>query len=201
MRRVSLAVLLAVLALSAPVRGGEVAHATLDIVGVSLEVSKDPVVTGVDLPASVQTIFDGKTNADVPPSQGMTAVGELTGPGLDAPVTLVTQPGHAFDIPPLHAKGDYSLQNIRLVGPDGAFMQQASPSFASITVADILTTTVTVRQLTPDELRARGIIVDGRNYDVFGCGAECRVANTHTAICRSTRHRCLDEALSTATYL
>lgn len=49
----------------------------------------------------------------------------------------------------------------------GAFLQSASPATAVITVADLLQTKVTVKQLSADELRKRGIMVDARNYDVY----------------------------------
>src|SRR5258708_18469559 len=150
-----------------PLHAGEVAKADLGIVGISLEVDRNPVTTGIDIPAVVQTIFGGKSNADAPPANGMSAVGELSGPGIDTPITITTDPGHQFPLPPLHQTGDYSLQNIRLISAEGKFLQQASPSFASINVSDILQTQISVHQLTPDELRQRGITVDARNYDVY----------------------------------
>ncbi len=59
------------------------------------------------------------------------------------------------------------LRNIRLVSADGKTLQTAVPSFANITITQTLTTKLSVHQLTPDELRARGITVDANNYDVF----------------------------------
>ncbi len=47
------------------------------------------------------------------------------------------------------------------------FVQQATPSFATISVANLLQTSIKVRQLTPDEIRARGISIDARNFDVY----------------------------------
>jgi hypothetical protein len=150
-----------------PVDASEVAKADLSIVGVSLEVDRTPVATGIDIPAVVQTIFGGKTNDAAPPAAGMTALGDLSGPGIDTPITISAVPGRQFTLPPLHQAGEYSLQNIRLVGSDGKFVQSAVPSFATITVSDILKTSVSVRQLSADELRQRGITVDGRNYEVY----------------------------------
>jgi len=148
-------------------QANEVASADLKIVGLSLEVDTKPVATGVDIPAVVQTIFGGKTNDDAPVAEGLNALGDLTGPGIDTPITLATKPGHQFVLPALHEKGEYTLQNIRLVGADGQFLQQAIPSFAAITVTDTLTSEVKVTQLTPDQLRERGITVDSRNFDVY----------------------------------
>ncbi|MFP5245392.1 MAG: hypothetical protein ACLGH0_01770, partial [Thermoanaerobaculia bacterium] len=163
---ISVAVLCAAL-LGAPMQGGEVAKADLDILGLGLEVKRDPVTTAVDVPAYVQTVFGGKENAEAPSVPGLSAVGELTGPGITTPITLIATPGHRFALPVLHETGDYALQNIRLVGENGEFLQQAVPSFASITVTDVFKTEVRVRQLTPEELRERGITIDGRNYEVY----------------------------------
>ena len=139
----------------------EVGSADLNILGLTLEVSTDPVSTGVDIPAVVQTKF----GADADPS--LLALGDLMGPGIDTPITLSTKPGHQFVLPALHEKGEYTLSNIRLANADGQFLSQAIPSFAAITVTDPLSTSVTVKQLTPDQLRERGISVDARNFDVF----------------------------------
>ncbi|HEX2835650.1 MAG TPA: Ig-like domain-containing protein [Thermoanaerobaculia bacterium] len=146
---------------------GEVARGDLAILGLGLEVGRQPVVTAVDIPASVQTIFGGKTNDDAPSAPGLSALGDLTGPGIDTPITLVTKPGHPFQLPALHEKGEYTLQNIRLAGESGEFLQQSVPSFAVIQVSDVLQTSVRVRQLTAAELRERGINVDSRNYEVY----------------------------------
>jgi Bacterial Ig-like domain/F5/8 type C domain len=160
-------VLCALAVAAAPLHGGEVAQANLDILGLGLEVDRNPVTTAVDIPSYVQTIFGGRTNDEAPPANGLSALGELTGPGIDSPITLVTTPGRPFALPALHEKGEYTLQNIRLVGAGGEFLQQAVPSFAVITVADVLKTQVRVRQLTAEELRERGIVVDSRNYEVY----------------------------------
>ena len=100
------------------------------------------------------------------PSPDLSVRSELSGPALDAPITLTTTPGGKFQIPALHLAGDYTLSNVRLVDRDGKFIQQAVPSAVTITVADVLKTDVKVRQLTPDELRQRGINLDSRSYDV-----------------------------------
>ncbi|HEX7831202.1 MAG TPA: carboxypeptidase-like regulatory domain-containing protein, partial [Thermoanaerobaculia bacterium] len=115
----------------------------------------------------MQTIFAGKKNDEAPAAPGLSVLGDLLGPGIDTPITLATKPGHAFQLPGLHEKGEYTLQNIRLVNADGEFLQQAVPSFAVVQVSDVLKTTVRVRQLTAAELRERGINVDSRNYEVY----------------------------------
>ncbi|HWW62562.1 MAG TPA: hypothetical protein VN181_14410, partial [Thermoanaerobaculia bacterium] len=122
-------VVLAVSALTAFVRADEIASTHFDIVGVALEVADPNVTTGVDLPAIVRTKFGGLMD-DAVPATDMLVVAELTGPGLDAPISLTTRPGRRFTLPPLHEKGDYTLQNVRLVDANGKFVQAEVPSAA-----------------------------------------------------------------------
>src|SRR5438045_5485747 len=125
--RIATAAGLALFAVTA-LHAGEIDRKDLLISGISLTVVPDPVATDVGIPAVVQTIFSGKKNDQAPPANGMTAVGDLTGPGIDTAVTIVTAPGHLFTLPILNSKGDYTLGNIRLVGADGHILQMASPS-------------------------------------------------------------------------
>lgn len=140
--------------------------ASLQIQGIALEVETISVTTAIDVPTTLQTKFGGKKNDEAEAVEGLLAVGELTGPGLDAPIQLTTAPGHRFQIPGLSVEGVYYLQNIRLMNGT-QFVAPASPPSAAITVANVLQTSVRVRQLTPEELRSRGIVVDGRNFDVY----------------------------------
>jgi len=164
--RRALAVLLLIAAAIVPTaNAGDIDAANLLISGVALEVPKS-VDTGADIPAVIQTTFGKKMNEDVPET-GMTAVGDLTGPGLDAPVMVTTRPGGKFTLPPLHEQGDYTVLNIRLVDSKGVFVQYATPTSTIVHVVGTLGTQVTIHQLTPDDLRARGITIDSRNYDVY----------------------------------
>jgi hypothetical protein len=164
--RRALAVLLLIAAAVVPSSyAGQIDSANLLITGVALEVPNS-VDTGADIPAVIQTTFGRKMNEDVPET-GLTAVGDLTGPGLDSPVMLTTRPGGKFTLPPLHEQGDYTVLNIRLVDSKGAFVQYATPTSTLVHVVGTLGTQVTIHQLTPDELRARGITLDSRNYDVY----------------------------------
>lgn len=147
--------------------GGDIDRKDLMILGLSLEVDPATVVANVGIPAAVQTKFGGRINDDAPPDNGLTAVGELSGPGIDTPIHLVTKPGHLFQLPALNEKGDYILRNIRLLSADGKVLQTAVPSFANISVVQALDTKISVRHLTLDELRARGITLDSNNYDVY----------------------------------
>src|SRR6266404_4003037 len=101
--------------LTATAPGDEIARANLNILGISLEVDRAPVATGIDIPVAVQTIYGGKKNDDANPSPDLSVLGDLTGAGLDTPLTLATNPGRRFQIPALHQAGEYVLQNVRLV--------------------------------------------------------------------------------------
>lgn len=173
--------MLAVIVCLGTARGADIDHKDLLIAGLSLEVDTTTVVANVGIPAAVQTKFGGKINDEAPPDNGMTAIGDLTGPGIDVPIRLVTKPGHLFELPALNEKGDYILRNIRLVSADGKVLQTAVPSFANITVAQVLDTKLSVRQLTPDDLRARGITVDANNYDVYVRPETIRAGEEYTA--------------------
>jgi hypothetical protein len=140
--------------------------ADLQIEGASLRVLTETATVQLGSPASIQTEFGGKTNDQAPHIDGTFAVGDLIGPGIATPITVTTDPGHAFLVAGLSEEGVYYLQNIRLV-KDGQLLQTATPSYAVIQVTNALQTKVTVRQLTPAELRALGITVDPSNYDVF----------------------------------
>ena len=148
------------------VAADEIAAADLQIQGVGLKVVNVSVATGLNIPAAVQTEFGGRQNDQAPVVEGLRAVGELSGPGIDVPIRLETAPGHKFQIPGLQREGIYFLQNVRLMKGDD-FLQPATPAVATITVSNLLQTSVKVRQLTAEEIRARGISVDPRNYDVY----------------------------------
>ncbi|HXG59335.1 MAG TPA: carboxypeptidase regulatory-like domain-containing protein [Thermoanaerobaculia bacterium] len=162
--------LFAALAATAMLCSGPVAHADeigrgqLPIIGRTLELL-GPVETSVDVAVAVQTRFGGRTGGEAP--AGMSVIGDLTGPGIDQAIRLVTAPGQAFQVPALSKEGEYALENVRLLASDGTFIQYATPSFATIVVRAVLKPAVTVRQLTADELRQRGIHLDERNFDVY----------------------------------
>ena len=155
------------LAAAAIPASANITSTSLRIEGAGLAVLNDPpVTTGIDLPVTIQTSFGNRTNDEATSIEGLLAVGELTGPGLETPIQLTTAPGHKFQIPGLPQKGDYFLQNIRLM-KGTEFLQYATPATTRIIVADLLQTKITVKQLSAADLRARGIIVDARNFDVY----------------------------------
>src|SRR5436305_11383818 len=111
----------ALFALALPLAAGEVASAKLDIIGIALEVEAN-VVTAADVPALVGTKLGGKSGDDVP-ANAMTVAADLTGPGLDAPLTIFAKPGQKLALAPLHEQGDYALLNVRLLDEQGRFLQ------------------------------------------------------------------------------
>src|SRR5260221_196747 len=122
---------------------------------------------GPTTPPVIQRKFGGKPTAAAPKT-ATPAAGAPPGPSLDPPITLPTRPAGKFPLPPLHQQGDYVLQNIRLVDKTtGAFVQYATPTATVVHVVGVLGTTVKITQLTPDDLRARGISIDARNYDAY----------------------------------
>jgi hypothetical protein len=143
-----------------------IAERDLLIAGSSLEVVTRTQTTNVDLPVEVQTRFAGRMNDEAPVVDDLKAVGELAGPGLSEPIHLECAPGHPFVVPGLHEEGTYVLQNVRLMR-GSTFVASALPSSSVIVVANVLRTSVTIRQLSIDDLRRQGITVDPRNFDVY----------------------------------
>src|SRR6185295_12410630 len=88
----------------------DIAVADLQIQGLGLKVLTISATTGMDIPTAIQTEFGGKQNDDAQVVEGLLAVGDLTGPGIDSPIRLETAPGHKFQIPGLSRKGIYFLQ-------------------------------------------------------------------------------------------
>ncbi|HJQ40768.1 MAG TPA: Ig-like domain-containing protein, partial [Thermoanaerobaculia bacterium] len=166
-RRIVLS-LAAAAALAFPAAAANITSKSLTIQGAALQIAETSkaVTTGIDIPVTVQTVFGGKTNDEAVSLEGVSVLGELTGPGLENPIQLSTAPGHKFQIPGLAQLGTYYLQNVRMM-KGTEFLQYATPSIAVITVSDLLETKVTVKQLSPKDLRDRGITIDSRNFDVY----------------------------------
>ena len=97
--------------------------------------------------------------------------GELSGPGLGAPVTLrqavaagTTATDLLLPIPALAVGGAYALANLRLVA-GGRPVLDVTPSTVPISVIEqVLITSVQTRALTLQEIRDRGIVLDSDDY-------------------------------------
>src|SRR5512141_2862490 len=84
---------------------GDITSATLQIQGVSLEIETTSVTTPIDVGTTIHTRFGGKSGDAAPSVEGLVAVGDLTGPGLDSPIQLTTSPGYDFHVPGLARAG------------------------------------------------------------------------------------------------
>ena len=93
-------------------------------------------------------------------------LGDLTGPEIDGVLVLETVPNEPFRIPRLSLKGQYQLDNIRLV-EDGDLLAYAEPRSTGVLVTQVLVTRVTSRPLTLDEIRSYGIVLADENYRAF----------------------------------
>ncbi|PYQ56253.1 MAG: hypothetical protein DMF58_21160, partial [Acidobacteria bacterium] len=99
-----------------------------------------------------------------------TIEGELSGPGLRAPMHLPQQPlGTGADpfllmIPPLPQPGDYSLSNLRVTVGAATVLDVVPQKVAVAVIDQVLITSVTTRPLTLDEIRQRGIVLDSNAY-------------------------------------
>jgi hypothetical protein len=93
-------------------------------------------------------------------------VGDLSGPEIDGALTRETVPNEPFRIPRLRLKGEYRLENIRLVQGE-ALLAFAEPRSAAILVTQVLVTRVTSRALTLDEIRSHGIVFDEEGFQAF----------------------------------
>lgn len=126
--------------------------------------------------ATVRTCFGGATvpcgslQAGDPRLAGLTVLAELAGPELPDPLPLATVPGGSFILPSFQQNGDYTLENIRLVSETGGSTQVvalAEPSLAVLHVRKIVLTSASVRALTLEELRERGVQLNEENFQAF----------------------------------
>jgi len=77
-----------------------------------------------------------------------------------------SRPNEPFRIPRLSLRGDYQLDNIRLLQGD-ELLGYAEPRSAAILVTEVLVTRVESRALTLDEIRSYGIVVDPSRMQAF----------------------------------
>ncbi|RPH57909.1 hypothetical protein EHM82_00210, partial [bacterium] len=184
MRRLAsaLALLLGLLgaATAASAQGGPIASGVLKIQGNRLTLYADELTTDADQTinlgerARVRTCFGGVDAAcgtvvpGDPRIAGLIVRAELRGPEVPQPLALETVPGGTFILPGFQQEGDYRLENIRLVeAGTGQVMSTAEPSLAILHVREILLASATVRTLSLEELRARGITFTEENFQAF----------------------------------
>lgn len=144
----------------------ELASARLLISGTELTISPESQTVPYNTPTLVETRLEGfdPTMGTLPAD--LRVLADFTGPEVDGILTLETVPNEPFRIPRLSLKGDYQLDNIRLVQGD-ELLGFGNPRSAAILVTQILITKVTSRALTLEEIRALGIVIDEDNFRVF----------------------------------
>ena len=154
---------------------GALGAGTLHVAGTTLAISPESQTVPFDTPTIVHTTLQGFDPESGALPADLRVVGDFTGPEIDGVLELATVPNEPFRIPRLSLRGQYRLDNIRLV-QGGELLAYAEPRSAAVLVTQILITRVTSRPLTLEEIRSHGIIVDGsstRAYNfTFGFGVE-----------------------------
>lgn len=142
------------------------------VVGLGLNASPDYQYVPKGIASEVDTIFDAGTFdaadiiAQLPADYTVRA--ELSGPGFQTPLALVTKPGKPFSLPTLVILGKYTLSNIRLVDGQGETLFGAVPQAVAIeSISDPLLSSVTSRSVSKQELLERGVTFDSSNYTAY----------------------------------
>jgi protocatechuate 3,4-dioxygenase beta subunit len=136
------------------------------IAGTRLAVSPESQTVPFNTPTIVETELIGFESADGPLPANLRVLADFTGPEIDGVLVLETVPGEPFRIPRLSLKGQYQLDNIRLVQGDD-LLAYAEPRSAGVLVTQVLVTRVTSRPLTLDEIRSYGVVVGDESFQAF----------------------------------
>jgi hypothetical protein len=167
-KRFPLAVLVgcALVGWTAPARSADLATARLLIAGTRLTVSPEAQTVPFSTPTLVETHLEGFDASNGALPGGLRVLADFTGPEIDGILVLGTRPNEPLRIPRLSVKGQYRLDNIRLVD-DGEMLAYAEPRSAGVLVTQVLVTRVTSRPLSLDEIRSYGLAVDDDNFDAY----------------------------------
>lgn len=139
---------------------------TLSIAGARLTVSPESQTVPFNTPTIVETELAGFGAGGAVPPPGLRVLADFTGPEIDGVLPLETIPGEPFRIPRLVLKGEYRLDNIRLLEED-RFLSYAAPRSAGILVTQVLVTRISSRPMTLDEIQSRGIALDSDSFRAF----------------------------------
>ena len=137
----------------------------VQIVCKSLTVRPESQQVPLSVGTTVETTLLG---APTPIPSDWVVQAELIGPGFDPsdPQKLSTKPNKPFEIPPLSVKGDYTLRNIQLVTGVGEPVE-ANPSSVTITVMDLVLSSMSCRPMTDKEIQEAGIVLNTNDYKAF----------------------------------
>lgn len=144
-----------------------------DIVGLELKLDPAELTVPKNIPTQINTLLDLPDGAG-PEAQlarrtleaSAFVEAELRGPGV-APTQIVVRPGQPIPLPPFALPGDYFLEDVRLV-KDGQTVLSGTPDRVAIHVInEILVTSVTSRPMSLQELQAKGVVIDDKNFQVL----------------------------------
>ena len=122
----------------------------------------------VDTTDPLALFAHGDAMRQIAQAEAASAPAELSGPELPQALALQTVPGGAFVLPSFQQEGDYRLDNIRLVNQaTGQVLGSAEPSAAVLHVRKIVLASASVRALSLEELRERGITLTEKNFQAF----------------------------------
>jgi hypothetical protein len=156
--RLYIAVSLAWLAFVASAQARPLATLTLEITGQGMAVTPAALSVPKGIPGSVGVAVRGQIPA------GAFVEAYLRGPSFPAR-RLVGSSDKPLMLPPLNLVGDYSLDGIRLVTPDGTVVLEGTPNSVPVQVFDeILVSRVTSRPLSMTEIEEKGIDIDQSNF-------------------------------------
>jgi hypothetical protein len=149
-----------------PAAASDLGAGRLNIAGTRLAISPESQTVPFNTPTIVETELIGFAAAEGPLPADLRVLADFTGPEIDGVLVLETVPGEPFRIPRLSLKGQYQLDNIRLVeGED--LLAYAEPRSAGVLVTQVLVTRVTSRPLTLDEIRSYGVVVGDESFQAF----------------------------------
>ncbi|MCB1037702.1 MAG: hypothetical protein KDD47_27970, partial [Acidobacteria bacterium] len=162
----TLFVLVTVLSAVSAQAQSDLGSARLLISGTRLAVSPESQTVPFDTPTLVETALVGYDPAEGRLPEDLRVLADFTGPEVGGILRLETTPGEPFRIPRLRLKGQYQLDNIRLVQGD-ELLAYAEPRSAGVLVTQVLVTRVTSRALTLEEIQSRGIALDEDSFRAF----------------------------------
>lgn len=149
-----------------PLGATELGSGTLAVAGTQLEIKPHSQTVPFNTPTIITTKLAGFVATDGPLPPDLRVLADFTGPEIDGVLVLETIPNEPFRIPRLSVKGQYQLDNIRLVQGDD-LLAYAQPRSAGVLVTQVLVTRVTSRPLTLDEIRSYGVVVGDQNFQAF----------------------------------
>ncbi|MFO1432626.1 MAG: carboxypeptidase regulatory-like domain-containing protein [Candidatus Competibacteraceae bacterium] len=178
-------ILLALQAVSLRAEPPVLASEQILLYGLGLKVEPAYQPTPKDVATVVSTYLQAPT---LPPGQkpplpdNAVVKATLVGPGLVQPLEYEIPVNGQFEIPPLPRAGLYSLENIRVLSGN-TILFYAQPERVTIEVLErLLITTVTVKPLTAQEIRDKGIVFDRSNFQAYNFTAAFAVKDEQIQI-------------------